>query len=197
VHRELIDRIDLGNMARTDLAAANVELRGAIAQLVDEQPVPLTQRDREKLGEEILHEVHGLGPIEPLLHDPDVCDILVNGPQQVYVERAGKLEMTPVVFRDSTHLLQIIDRIVSRVGRPIAEPWPMCAARWPDGSRAKATIPPLALDGPLLSIRRFGRDPFTVNDLVNYGSLSPEMAAVLREMVRARLNILVSGGTGS
>jgi pilus assembly protein CpaF len=197
IHRELIDRIDLGNLARTDMASANAELRGAIAQLVDEQPVPLTQRDREKLGEEILHEVHGLGPIEPLLHDPDVCDILVNGPHQVYVERAGKLELTPVVFRDSTHLLQIIDRIVSRVGRRIDESSPMVDARLADGSRVNAIISPLALDGPLLSIRRFGRDPFTVNDLVNFGSLSPEMAAVLREMVRARLNILVSGGTGS
>jgi pilus assembly protein CpaF len=197
IHRELIDRIDLGNLARADLASANAELRGAIAQLIDEQPVPLSQRDREKLGEEILHEVHGLGPIEPLLRDPDVCDILANGPRQVYVERGGKLELTSVVFRDNTHLLQIIDRIVSRVGRRIDESSPMVDARLADGSRVNAIIPPLALDGPMLSIRRFGRDPFTVNDLVAFGSLSPQMAAVLREMVRARLNILVSGGTGS
>jgi pilus assembly protein CpaF len=197
IHRELIDRIDLGSMARTDLAAANAELRGAIVQLIEEQAVPLSQRDREQLGEEILHEVHGLGPIEPLMRDPDVCDILVNTAKQVYVERAGKLELTPVVFRDTTHLLQIIDRIVSRVGRRIDESSPMVDARLPDGSRVNAIIPPLALDGPLLSIRRFGRDPLTVNDLVGLGSLSPEIAAVLREMVRARLNILVSGGTGS
>jgi pilus assembly protein CpaF len=197
IHRELIDRIDLGNLARADLASANAELRGAIAQLIDEQPVPLSQRDREKLAEEILHEVHGLGPIEPLLRDPDVCDILANGPRQVYVERAGKLELTSVVFRDNAHLLAIIDRIVSRVGRRIDESSPMVDARLADGSRVNAIIPPLALDGPMLSIRRFGRDPFMVNDLVAFGSLSPQMAAVLREMVRARLNILVSGGTGS
>ena len=197
IHRELIDRIDMGNVARADLASADAELRQAIVQLIDEQAVPLSQRDRERLGGEILHEVHGLGPIEPLLRDPDVCDILVNTARQVYVERAGKLELTPVVFRDTPHLLQIIDRIVSRVGRRIDESSPMVDARLPDGSRVNAIIPPLALDGPLLSIRRFGRDPLTVKDLVRLGSLTPQMSGVLREMVRARLNILVSGGTGS
>src|SRR5262249_40654501 len=143
------------------------------------------------------NEVHGLGPIEPLMRDGDVCDILVNGPRQVYVERAGKLELTPVVFRNDAHLLQIIDRIVSRVGRRIDESSPMVDARLPDGSRVNAIIAPLALDGPLLSIRRFGRDPLTVADLIQIGSMTPELAAVLRSMVRARLNILVSGGTGS
>jgi pilus assembly protein CpaF len=197
IHRELIDRIDLGNIARTDLAAANAELRTAIAQLIEEQAVPLSQRDRERLGEEILNEVHGLGPIEPLMRDGDVCDILVNGARQVYIERAGKLELTPVVFRDDAHLLQIIDRIVSRVGRRIDESSPMVDARLPDGSRVNAIIPPLALDGPMLSIRRFGRDPLTVSDLIQLGSLTSELATVLRAMVRARLNILVSGGTGS
>ena len=197
IHRELIDRIDMGSVARADLASADAELRQAIVQLIDEQAVPLSQRDRERLGGEILHEVHGLGPIEPLLRDPDVCDILVNTARQVYVERAGKLELTPVVFRDTPHLLQIIDRIVSRVGRRIDESSPMVDARLPDGSRVNAIIPPLALDGPLLSIRRFGRDPLTVKDLVRLGSLTPQMSGVLREMVRARLNILVSGGTGS
>jgi pilus assembly protein CpaF len=197
IHRELIDRIDLSNIARTDLAAANAELRTAIAQLIEEQAVPLSQRDRERLGEEILNEVHGLGPIEPLMRDGDVCDILVNGARQVYIERAGKLELTPVVFRDDAHLLQIIDRIVSRVGRRIDESSPMVDARLPDGSRVNAIIPPLALDGPMLSIRRFGRDPLTVSDLIQLGSLTSELATVLRAMVRARLNILVSGGTGS
>jgi pilus assembly protein CpaF len=197
IHRELIDRIDLSKLARTDLAAANVELRTAIAQLIEEQALPLSQRDRERLADEILNEVHGLGPIEPLMRDGDVCDILVNGARQVYVERAGKLELTPVVFRDDAHLLQIIDRIVSRVGRRIDESSPMVDARLPDGSRVNAIIPPLALDGPLLSIRRFGRSPLTMTDLIALGSLSSELAAVLRAMVRARLNILVSGGTGS
>ncbi len=197
IHRELIDRIDLNNIARTDLNEANSELRLAILQLLGEQALPLSQRDRERLAEEILHEVHGLGPIEPLMHDSEICDILVNGPKQVYVERAGKLELTPVVFRDDTHLLQIIDRIVSRVGRRVDESSPMVDARLPDGSRVNAIIPPLALDGSLLSIRRFGRDPLTVSSLIQIGSLTPELAAVLRAMVRARLNVLVSGGTGS
>ena len=185
IHRELIDRIDMGNVARADLASADAELRPASVQLIDVQAGPLSQRDRERLGGEILHEVHGLGPIEPLLRDPDVCDILVNTARQVYVERAGKLELTPVVFRDTPHLLQIIDRIVSRVGRRIDESSPMVDARLPDGSRVNAIIPPLALDGPLLSIRRFGRDPLTVKDLVRLGSLTPQMSGVLREMVRA------------
>jgi pilus assembly protein CpaF len=197
IHRELIDRIDLGNLGRADLSSADVELRGAIAQLIDEQAVPLSQRDRAQLGEEILNEVHGLGPIEPLMRDPDVCDILVNTARQVYVERNGRLELTPVVFRDSTHLIQIIDRIVSRVGRRVDESSPMVDARLQDGSRVNAVIPPLALDGPLLSIRRFGRDPLTVDDLVAVGSITPQVVGLLREMVRQRLNILVSGGTGS
>jgi pilus assembly protein CpaF len=197
IHRDLIDRIDLGNIARTDLASANAELRVAIGQLIEEQAVPLSHRDREQLGQEILNEVHGLGPIEPLLRDADVCDVLVNGARQVYVERAGKLELTGVVFRDDKHLLQIIDRIVSRVGRRVDESSPMVDARLPDGSRVNAIIAPLALDGPLLSIRRFGRDPLTITELVSLGSITAELAAVLREMVRARLNILVSGGTGS
>jgi len=197
IHRELIDRIDLANLARMDLDAASAELREAVVQLIQEQAVPLSQRDREQLGQEIMHEVYGLGPIEPLMRDPDVCDILVNTARQVYVERSGRLELTPVVFRDDAHLLQIIDRVVSRVGRRIDEASPMVDARLPDGSRVNAIIPPLALDGPLLSIRRFGREPLTADDLLAIGSLTPEMIAVIREMVRARLNILISGGTGS
>jgi pilus assembly protein CpaF len=197
IHRELIERIDLSTLARTDLDQATAELKRAISQLIDEQAVPLSQRDREKLNEEILHEVQGLGPIEPLMRDPDVSDILVNTSRQVYVERMGKLEPTTVIFRDDAHLLQIIDRIVSRVGRRIDESSPMVDARLPDGSRVNAIIPPLALDGPLLSIRRFGRTPLTAEDLVRLGSLTPDMIAVLRAMVRARLNVLISGGTGS
>jgi len=197
IHRELIDRIDLSNLGRLDLDTANAELRVAIGQLIDEQSMPLGQRDRQQLREEILHEVYGLGPIEPLMHDPDVCDVLVNTARQVYVERFGKLELTPVIFRDDGHLLQIIDRIVSRVGRRIDESSPMVDARLPDGSRVNAIIPPLALDGPVLSIRRFGRIPLTIDDLVRLGSLTPEVVPVLREMVRARLNVLISGGTGS
>jgi pilus assembly protein CpaF len=197
IHRELLDRIDLDNLGRMDLERAGAELRIAIGHLIEEQAVPLSQRDRDQLREEILHEVRGLGPIEPLMRDPEVSDILVNTSRQVYVERMGKLEPTPVIFRDDAHLMQIIDRIVSRVGRRVDESSPMVDARLPDGSRVNAIIPPLALDGPLLSIRRFGRVPLTVDDLVRLGSLTHEIAEVLRAMVRARLNLLISGGTGS
>jgi pilus assembly protein CpaF len=197
IHRELLDRIDLDTLGRLDMRDATSQLRGVIAQLIDEQAMPLSQRDRELLVEEILHEVHGLGPIEPLMRDPEVSDILVNTAKQVYIERQGKLESTPVIFRDNQHLLQIIDRIVSRVGRRVDESSPMVDARLPDGSRVNAIIPPLALDGPCMSIRRFGRTPLTIDDLVRNGSVAPEMVTLLRAMVRARLNILVSGGTGS
>jgi pilus assembly protein CpaF len=197
VHRELLDRIDLDTIGRLDLREATSQLRTVIAQLIDEQAMPLSQRDREQLVDEILHEVHGLGPIEPLMRDPDVSDILVNTSKQVYIERLGKLEPTNVIFRDNGHLLQIIDRIVSRVGRRIDESSPMVDARLPDGSRVNAIIPPLALDGPIMSIRRFGRTPLMIEDLVRNGSVSGEMVTLLRAMVRARLNLLVSGGTGS
>lgn len=198
IHRGLIDRIDLNKVGSGDaLESADAQLRVAIGQLIEDEAVPLSEHEREKLCDEILDEVHGLGPIEPLMRDPDVTDILVNTARQVYVERHGKLELTTVAFRDTPHLLQIIDRIVSRVGRRIDESSPMVDARLPDGSRVNAVIPPLALDGPLLSIRRFGRDPLTVDDLVYSGALTPQMVGLLREMVRARLNILVSGGTGS
>jgi len=189
--------VDLTNLARVEMDQATSELKSAVAMLIEEQAVPLSVRDRERLGEEILHEVYGLGPIEPLMRDPDISDILVNTSRQVYIERLGKLEPTPVIFRDDQHLLQIIDRIVSRVGRRIDESSPMVDARLPDGSRVNAIIPPLALDGPLLSIRRFGRSPLTVEDLLRLGTLTPDMVAVLRAMVRSRLNILISGGTGS
>jgi pilus assembly protein CpaF len=197
IHRELLDRIDLDTLGRLDLREATGQLRGVIAQLIDEQAMPLSQRDREQLVDEILHEVHGLGPIEPLMRDPEVSDILVNTAKQVYIERQGKLEPTTVIFRDNQHLLQIIDRIVSRVGRRIDESSPMVDARLQDGSRVNAIIPPLALDGPIMSIRRFGRTPLMVDDLVRNNSISQEMVTLLRAMVRARLNVLVSGGTGS
>src|SRR5437867_109502 len=197
IHRELLDRVDLTNLARVEMDQATAELKSAVAMLIEEQAVPLSLRDRERLAEEILHEVYGLGPIEPLMRDPDISDILVNTSRQVYIERLGKLEPTPVIFRDDQHLMQIIDRIVSKVGRRIDESSPMVDARLPDGSRVNAVIPPLALDGPLLSIRRFGRSALTVEDLMRLGTLTPDMVAVLRAMVRSRLNILVSGGTGS
>jgi pilus assembly protein CpaF len=197
IHRELVERIDLDNLGRLDLDRANAELRSVIAQLIEEQAVPLSQRDREQLRDEVFHEVQGLGPIEPLLNDPDVSDVLVNTSRQVYVERFGKLEATSVIFRDDQHLLQVIDRIVTRVGRRIDESSPMVDARLSDGSRVNAIIPPLALDGPLLSIRRFGARPLATDDLVRLGTLTPELLGVLRAMVLGRLNLLISGGTGS
>jgi pilus assembly protein CpaF len=197
VHRILIERIDLGNLAKLDIATADAELKVIIRAIIDEQPVPLSQRDRMQLTDEVLNEIHGLGPIEPLMRDPEVSDILVNSARSVFVERLGKLEPTPVVFRDDAHLLQIIDRIVSRVGRRIDESSPMVDARLPDGSRVNAIIPPLALDGPSLSIRRFGVHRLTPEDLVRVGSLPEQMLGVIRAMVMSRLNILISGGTGS
>src|SRR5438046_5481410 len=175
IHRELLDRVDLTNQARGEMDQATSELKSAVATLIEEQAVPLSVRDRERLAEEILHEVYGLGPIEPLMRDPDISDILVNTSRQVYIERLGKLEPTPVIFRDDQHLLQIIDRIVSRVGRRIDESSPMVDASLPAGSRANAVIPPLALDGPLLSIRRFGRTALTVEDTLRLGTLAAEL----------------------
>ncbi len=197
VHRLLIERIDLANLAKLDIASADAELKVIIRQIIEEQPVALSQRDRMQLTDEVLNEVHGLGPIEPLMRDPEVSDILVNSARQVYVERLGKLEPTPVVFRDDAHLLQIIDRIVSRVGRRIDESSPMVDARLPDGSRVNAIIPPLALEGPSLSIRRFGVHRLTMEDLVRIGSVPETIVSVIRAMVLSRLNILISGGTGS
>jgi pilus assembly protein CpaF len=197
IHRELLDRIDIANLGRMDVEHATAELRIAINDLIRDQGAPLSERDRMQLVEEVVHEVQGLGPIEPLMRDPEISDILVNTSGQIYVERLGKLELTPLVFRDDEHLLQIIDRIVSRVGRRIDESSPMVDARLPDGSRVNAIIPPLALDGPVLSIRRFGVHRLTVDDLVKLNSLTPQMVSLLRAMVRARLNVLVSGGTGS
>ena len=197
IHREVVDRVDPANLARMEAAQATAELRTIIGRILDEHALPMSEHARKALADEILAEVQGLGPIEPLMHDPEISDILVNTARQVFVERLGKLEATTVGFRDNAHLLQIIDRIVSKVGRRIDESSPMVDARLPDGSRVNAIIPPLALDGPLLSIRRFGKETLTMDGLVQMGSLPPAMADLFRAMVRARLNILISGGTGS
>jgi pilus assembly protein CpaF len=158
---------------------------------------PLSRQEREQIIVEVQHETLGLGPIEPLMQDPTISDILVNGPRHVYVERRGKLERTKVVFRDDAHLMQVIERIVSAVGRRIDESSPMVDARLADGSRVNAIIPPLALDGPVLSIRRFAAEPFRMSDLIEFGTMTPGVAEFLRAAVQARLNILVSGGTGA
>jgi len=197
VHRELLQAVDLTNLGQMNRDEAAAQVRQVILQLLGEDRSPMSQRERQLLADEIHAEVYGLGPIEPLMRDPDVTDILINGSGSVYVERFGRLEPTLVIFRDDAHLMQIIDRIVASIGRRIDESSPMVDARLADGSRVNAIIPPLALDGPAVSIRRFGAKPLAIEDLVRNESISEDMVLVLKAMVNARLNILVSGGTGS
>jgi pilus assembly protein CpaF len=199
VHRELIRRMDLERLTgiQADEAGGRQRLLAIVLQLIAEQGAPLSAPDRDRLARDILDEVFGLGPLEPLLHDPTVNDILVNTYRTVYVERRGIIEKTDIVFEDEAHLMHIIDKIVSAVGRRIDESAPMVDARLLDGSRVNIVIPPLAVDGPLVSIRRFGSNPLTADDLVRYRALTPQMLELLRGAVRARLNIVVSGGTGS
>jgi len=197
LHRRLIERLDLAALERiTDESVIVVQIRQAIAELLRGEATPLSQTEREEVVDQIVYEVIGLGPIEPLFRDRAVTDILVNGPKEIYVEKAGRLSRALTSFRDDTHLLAIIDRIVSRVGRRVDESSPMVDARLPDGSRVNAIIAPLALDGPVLSIRRFGAE-ITVQKLVEYGALTEDMVNLLAGCVRARLNILISGGTGA
>jgi pilus assembly protein CpaF len=199
VHHELIRRMDLEKLSaiQSDEAEGRQRLLSIILQLIGEQNAPLSTLDRDHLAQDILDEVFGLGPLEPLLHDPTVSDILVNTYKTVYVERRGVIEKTNIAFKDEAHLMHIIDKIVSAVGRRIDESSPMVDARLLDGSRVNIVIPPLAVDGPLMSIRRFGTTPITADDLLRYRSLTPQMLETLRGAVRARLNIVVSGGTGS
>lgn len=197
LHRRIIDRLDLEKLGRTPNAAARDEVLLLIRSTVNSEAVPLSFAERERLAREILDEIFGLGPLEPLLKDPTISDILVNRFDRVYVERAGKLERTGLSFKDNQHLMQIIDRIVSRVGRRVDESSPMVDARLPDGSRVNAIIPPLAIDGPCLSIRRFGRDPITARNMIENQTLTEPMLELLSAMVKGRLNILISGGTGA
>ncbi|MCS6951571.1 MAG: CpaF family protein [Bryobacterales bacterium] len=197
LHRKLLEKINLDALAMIDDQRVRAEVRQALGSLLDEEPTLLSAAEKQQVCEEVLHEVFGLGPLEPLLNDPTVSDILVNTHKAVYVERGGVLELTNVVFRDDNHLLRIIDKIVSQVGRRIDESTPMVDARLKDGSRVNAIIPPLAVDGPLLSIRKFSADKLMPADLVERKSLSPGMMEVLEAAVRARLNIIISGGTGA
>ena len=197
LHRKLLDQINLDALAGIDNDRIRAEVKQAALTIVEQEPTLLTASEKEEISEEVLHEVFGLGPLEPLLQDPTVSDILVNGYSQVYVERAGVLEATSVRFYDNAHLLRIIDRIVSQVGRRVDESNPMVDARLLDGSRVNAIIPPLAVDGPLLSIRRFGTDRLMPADLVDRLSLTAGMMKLLEAAVRAKLNIVVSGGTGA
>ena len=197
VHRTMIERINLTSLDNISPEQLRIQVRQIISTIIAEDSIPFTEAQRLALEDEILNETFGLGPIEPFLHDPDVADILVNTGKQVYVERFGRLELTDARFDDNDHLMRIIDRIVSRVGRRVDESSPMVDARLPDGSRVNAIIPPLALDGPVLSIRRFGVRTLHLEDLVTIGSITAGMVEVLKGAIRARLNMLVVGGTGS
>jgi len=199
IHNRLIQRMDLSVLESLSPDALGTEIARLVERILEREftSVPLNSLERRRLMLEVQDEVMGLGPLEPLLQDPAVTDILVNSYKQVFVERFGRLEPAGVRFKDDAHLRKIIDRIVSRVGRRVDESSPMVDARLADGSRVNAIIPPLAIDGPSLSIRRFSRDPLELENLIGFGALTPEMGEVLKGIVRARLNILVSGGTGS
>src|SRR5499427_7461896 len=197
LHRKVLDRLDLEKLGKTSGDSARDEVLVVIRSIVNGEVVPLSFAERERLSREILDEIFGLGPLEQLLKDPNVSDILVNRYDRVYVEKAGKLELTSLGFKDNTHLMQIIERIVSRVGRRVDESSPMVDARLADGSRVNAIIPPLAIDGPWLSIRRFPRDTINARTMIENHTLTEPMLELLSAMVKGRLNILVSGGTGA
>lgn len=196
LHRKLIDQLDLARMTGDD-ESLRAQVKEIVTQLADGENTLLNFNERQRLISEVLDETFGLGPLEVILSDPAVSDILVNGPKQVYVERHGKLELTEIEFRDDAHLMHVIDKIVSAVGRRCDETCPLVDARLADGSRVNAVIPPLAIDGPCMSIRRFGADPLTWDDYIAYKSITPEMRDFLAACVKSRLNILVVGGTGS
>ncbi|MFZ0277564.1 MAG: CpaF family protein [Candidatus Sulfotelmatobacter sp.] len=197
LHRKILDRLDLEKLGRATGDTAREEVLVLIRNSVNSEVVPLSFAERERLSREILDEIFGLGPLEPLLKDHTISDILVNRFDKVYIERSGKLELTGLSFKDNQHLMQIIERIVSRVGRRVDESSPMVDARLADGSRVNAIIPPLALDGACLSIRRFGRDPVTARNMLENHTLTEAMLELLSTMVKGRLNLLISGGTGA
>jgi pilus assembly protein CpaF len=197
LHRKLLERINLEAVSAMATERARVEIRTAVARLVDEERTPLSLAEKERIIEEVLNEVFGLGPLEPLLQDPTISDILVTTPKLVYIERDGKLLRTPVQFKDDAHLLRIIEKVVSRIGRRVDESSPMVDARLPDGSRVNAVIAPIAVDGPLLSIRRFRADRLTAEELLGNLTMTPEMLELLQACVKSRLNVVISGGTGA
>ncbi len=197
LHRKLLEKINLETLATIDVDRVRQEVLHALYALMDAEPTLLTGAERASVAKEVLDEVFGLGPIEALLSDPTISDILVNGAYSVYVERGGLLELTSIQFRDNQHLMRIIDRIVSKVGRRVDESTPMVDARLTDGSRVNAIIPPLSLVGPVITIRKFSASPFTVEDLIRFGTATADMFDFLRACVEARLNVFVSGGTGS
>jgi pilus assembly protein CpaF len=197
IHSKLVDKLDLARVGELDGDTLRREIRMVVEHLCDTENTLLNRNERERLVSEVLDETFGLGPLELLLKDPSISDILINGPKNVYCERRGRMEKTNVVFRDNNHLMQIIDRIISKVGRRVDETCPMVDARMADGSRFNAIIPPLALDGACVSIRRFGANPLKLEDLLHFKAFTPEMVMLLEGAIKARLNILISGGTGS
>jgi pilus assembly protein CpaF len=197
MHQMILDRIDLERLKRLTTEQFKHELALLVQRIVEEERIVLNQQERHNLVLDIQHEMLGFGPLEPLLNDPTVSDILVNTYNKVYVERRGRLELTGISFHDNAHLMKIVEKIVSRVGRRVDESSPMVDARLPDGSRVNAIIPPLAVDGPLVSIRRFGATPLTVQNLLDYKSVTPPMIKVMESLGLAKVNILISGGTGS
>src|SRR3990172_3837775 len=197
IHGKLVDKLALSRIGELEGDVLRREIRLVVEHLCDTEDTYLNRSERDRLVEEVLDETFGLGPLEMLLKEPSISEIMINGPKNVYVERSGCLEKTQVQFRDDKHLMQIIDRIVSKVGRRVDEVCPMVDARLADGSRVNAIIPPLALDGPTVTIRRFGSNPLKLEDLLNYKSLTPEMVMLLEGAMKAKLNIIISGGTGS
>jgi pilus assembly protein CpaF len=197
IHGKLVDKLDLSKVGELEGDVLRREIRLVVEHLCDNEDSLLNRAERERLIDEVLDETFGLGPLESLLKDPTINDILINGPKHVYVERRGKMEKTAVTFRDNDHLMKIIDRIISRVGRRVDETCPMVDSRMADGSRFNAIIPPLALDGACVSIRRFGANPLKLEDLLRFKAFTPEMVMLLEGAIKARLNILISGGTGS
>lgn len=197
IHSKLVDKLDLARVGDLKGDTLKREIRLVVEHLCDAEDTLLNLKERERVVEEVIDEVLGLGPLELILKDPSVSDILINGPKNIYIERGGQMEKSDVEFRDGKHLLQIIDRIVSKVGRRIDETSPMVDARLEDGSRVNAIIPPLALDGAAVSIRRFGSNPLRLEDLLNFKAFTPEMVMLLEGCIKARCNIIIAGGTGS
>ncbi|MFN9037892.1 MAG: CpaF family protein [Planctomyces sp.] len=197
IHGKLVEKLDMTRVSELEGDSLRREIRVVVEHLCDTENTMLNRSERERLVEEVLDEAFGFGPLELLLKEDDVADIMINGPKNVFVEKNGRIQRSEVTFRDNEHLMQILDRIVSRVGRRIDETSPMVDARLPDGSRLNAIIPPLALDGPSLTIRRFGSNPLTLEDLLKFGAFTPEMVMFLEGAMKARLNMIISGGTGS
>jgi len=197
IHSKLVDKLDLSHVGELEGDVLRREIRLVVEHLCDTEDTFLNRTERERLIDEVLDETFGLGPLEMLLKDPKISEIMINGCKDVYVENSGTLQKSSVTFRDDKHLMQIIDRIVSKVGRRVDEVCPMVDARLADGSRVNAIIPPLALDGPSVTIRRFGSNPLKLEDLLNYKSMTPEMVMLLEGAMKAHLNIIISGGTGS